>query len=87
MRSQLAKFDFDIKFRSGRVNRNADALSRKTQTENQASEVTLQPVTKTTSLCSVKENLLKHKKTVTQYSYRSRQFVPQHSQATPPESW
>lgn len=27
--SQLAQFDFEVKFRSGKVNRNADALSRK----------------------------------------------------------
>jgi len=29
--AQLAQFDFDIKFRSGRLNRNADALSRKSE--------------------------------------------------------
>ena len=45
--SQLAQFDFTVKFRSGKVNRNADALSRKPiSQENEAETPTYRSNTK-----------------------------------------
>ena len=62
--AQLAQFDFEIKFRSGRSNRNADALSRKrvqedilstesTSIENVLSEEILADVVDSTTLTDV----------------------------------
>lgn len=56
--SQLAQFDFEVKFRSGKVNRNADALSRKPvpkiRTVTCNSESVLQTITKGSTLMDIR---------------------------------
>jgi transposase InsO family protein len=47
--SQLSQFNFEIKYRSGRSNKAADALSRKYQ-ESQLSEKFIQPIVQSTNL-------------------------------------
>lgn len=50
--SQLAQFDFTIKYRSGKVNKNADALSRR-PTSVEDPETIIQPVTNTSVICDI----------------------------------
>lgn len=48
---ELAQFDFTVKYRSGKVNRNADALSRRpTSLEEEEVKVSLNRITQSTSL-------------------------------------
>lgn len=50
--SQLAQFDFTIKYRSGKVNKNADALSRRPNSVEDP-ETIIQPVTNTSVICDI----------------------------------
>lgn len=59
--SQLAQFDFKIRYRSGRSNTNADALSRQTV----HAEETLSDVTNSTSLREIAEAAVKVTRVVT----------------------
>ena len=54
--SQLAQFDFSVKYRSGRVNRNADALSRRPVSQENETENILTTVTKSTILTSLQND-------------------------------
>ena len=54
--SQLAQFDFSVKYRSGRVNRNADALSRRPVSQENETDDILTTVTKSTVLTSLQND-------------------------------
>ena len=54
--SQLAQFNFTVKFRSGKVNQNADALSRKPSIQTEDTECVMSSVTKSTVVASVIES-------------------------------
>ena len=54
--SQLAQFDFSVKYRSGGVNRNADALSRRPVSQENETEDILTMVTKSTILTSLQND-------------------------------
>ena len=54
--SQLAQFNFTVKFRSGKVNQNADALSRKPVVQTEDTEGVMSSVTKSTVVASVIES-------------------------------
>ena len=54
--SQLAQFNFIVKFRSGKVNQNADALSRKPSVQTEDTERVMSTVTKSTVVASVIES-------------------------------
>ena len=51
--SQLAQFDFSIRYRSGKVNKNADALSRRPSLVDEDPENIIQSVTKSTMICEL----------------------------------
>ena len=54
--SQLAQFDFSVKYRSGRVNRNADGLSRRPVSQKNEADEILTTVTKSTILTTLQND-------------------------------